>query len=71
MAVEELRRRGFIFEDLVDGMVHQIDPHKWDAYVRTTWPEITSHFPSQAEVLCVMDAGGVFFGPFAGWEREA
>ena len=69
-AVERLSSKGFVFEDLMDGKVHQHDPHQWDDYVATAWPELVSHFPAQAEVLGLVQAGEVFFGPFCGWESE-
>jgi hypothetical protein len=71
LLVERLSGRGFVFEDLLDGQVHQHDPHKWDEYVSSVWPELVGHFPPQAEVLRLVQTSGVFFGPFRGWESDA
>jgi hypothetical protein len=70
LAVEKLSGQGFVFEDLVDGNVHQLDPIKWDEYVSSSWPEFPDHFPPQADMTRFVRAGGVFFGPFCGWESE-
>ncbi|HEV3436835.1 MAG TPA: hypothetical protein VG122_05725 [Gemmata sp.] len=70
LAVEKLKSQGFGFEDLVDGKVHQLDPLKWEEFVLSTWPEFPDYFPPQADILRFVEAGGVFFGPFCGWESE-
>ena len=71
LAVEKLRGQGYEFEDLLDGKVHQLDPFKWDEYVSSAWPELPDYFPPQADMQRFVRAGGVFFGPFCGWESEA
>ena len=71
LAVEQLRGQGYEFEDLVDGQVHQLEPLKWDWYVSSTWPELPDYFPQQADMLRFVKAGGVFFGPFCGWESDS
>ena len=43
---------------------------QWDEYVLATWPEFVGHFPPQADVLKLLQSGGVFFGPFCGWDAE-
>ncbi len=70
LAVEKLSGMGHIFEDLMDGKVHQLDPLKWDEYVSASWPELPNYFPQQADMQQFVKAGGVFFGPFCGWESE-
>ena len=71
LAVEKLSGQGYVFEDLCDGKVHQLDPLKWDEYVSASWSELPEYFPSQADMMRFVQAGGVFFGPFCGWESEA
>jgi hypothetical protein len=71
LAVEKLRCQGYEFEDLLDGKVHQLDPLKWDEYVSSAWPELPDYFPPQADIERFVRAGGVFFGPFCGWESDA
>lgn len=66
IAVENLKAKGWLFEDLFGGSVHQIDAHQWAEYVATTWPELPGHFPSQQKVMMLLESGGVFFGPFCG-----
>ncbi len=70
-AVAQIRKRGYVFLDLADGKVHQLDPLKWSSYVKDTWPEFESHFPTQEELIQGIDSGKVFFGPFAGYEKPS
>jgi hypothetical protein len=67
-AVSKLRSQGFVFT-AIQGQVSQLDPALWTDYVRHTWSEFEQHFPTQQELLGTMQVGGVFFGPFAGYER--
>ena len=56
----------------MNGKVHQLDPLKWDEYVATSWPELPTTFryrPTCSDSS--PKSGGVFFGPFCGWESEA
>lgn len=71
LAVKQLTGRGYIFEDVVGGNVHQLDPLQWDAYVKSTWPELPDYFPPQDDIQRFISAGGVFFGPFAAWEQDS
>jgi len=60
-----------VFEELLDGQVHQLDPLKWDEYVASAWPELPNYFPPQEEMLRFVGAGGgVFYGPFHSWQSE-
>ena len=70
LAVEELASRGYVFEDLMDGQVHQLDPSEWNEHIASTWPECPDRFPSQSDLPGFIAAGGVFFGPFLAWETE-
>lgn len=70
-AVAQVQARGYEFLDLSDGVVHQLDPMKWQQHVSQAWPEFPNHFPSQAQVLAGLAAPEwVFFGPFAAYEAE-
>ena len=71
LAASKLAERGWLFEDLFDGTVQQLDPNKWNEHVTVSWPELLEHLPAQAEILRLVNAGGVFFGPFCGWESDA
>ena len=67
---DRLRGDGYVFEDVVGGRMDQLDPLKWNAYVASTWQEYADHFPSQEDMLRLVDSGGVFLGPFLSWEQE-
>lgn len=71
LAVGRLQADGYLLEDVVGGQVQQLDPSSWARYVEATWPEFQGRMPSQAEVFNLLNTGGVFFGPFAGWDQEA
>jgi hypothetical protein len=71
VAVAALRADGHIFEELVDGKVHQLDPVSWPGYLERLWPDLAGQLPAQPDVADFLKLGGVFFGPFLGWEREA
>lgn len=69
-AVEALRSKGLIFEDVIGGQVHQLDPLQWDEFVGATYVDLSTEFPRQEDVLSMVPKGGVFFGPFCGYESE-
>jgi hypothetical protein len=69
-AFAQITKRGYEFLELSDGKIHQMDPHEWDVYVTTAWPEFTSQFPKQSEVLAALAPGWVLFGPFCGYETQ-
>jgi hypothetical protein len=71
MAAGKLAEEGWQFDDLLDGKVDQLDPQKWDEHVASVWPELRGHLLPQADILRLVQAGGVYFGPFCGWESEA
>jgi len=71
-AVELLGDQGFVFEELLDGKVHQLDPLQWDKYISDRWADIPrDHFPDQPQLLEIVAAGGIFFGPYISWERDS
>jgi hypothetical protein len=67
-AVSNVTGRGFEFIDIVDRQIVEIDASRWDEFVRETWPDFVSHFPSQREVQKGLQAEFVFTGPFASYE---
>jgi hypothetical protein len=69
-AVERLRSRHFVFEDLVNSVVKERDPQQWDIYVERVWSDLRDHFPRQEDIQRLMERGGVLFGPFLSWEKE-
>jgi hypothetical protein len=71
LAVNRLGEVGWLFEDLVNGRVEQLDPHRWDEYVASAPKEWAGSLPSQEMVVRLVQAGAVFFGPFCGWESGA
>lgn len=52
-----------------EGNIVQLDPALWAEYVSHTWPEFTTHFPDKLGLGSLMERGGYFYGPFAGFER--
>jgi hypothetical protein len=69
-AFGQVTKRGYEFLQVVDGKIHQMDPHEWDLHVSTAWPEFPLHFPKQCEVLAELSPGWVFFGPFCSYESQ-
>jgi hypothetical protein len=80
LAVQHLRKLGFIFQDLVKSKVDQLDPAKWTEYVDREctallreFPgrekSIRDHYPDQARITKLLEVGGVLLGPFHSWER--
>lgn len=67
-AVSSLTSRGFEFIDISDRQIHEIDPTKWDAFVKEAWPEFISYFPPQSKVLSDLNSEFLFTGPFASYE---
>jgi hypothetical protein len=69
--VSTLKSQGMEFVDLLGGKVIQLDPFDWwEGYVIENYAQYSDHFPDQDTVMKVVAEGGVFQGPFAGWEKE-
>ncbi len=68
LAVEKLAAQGYVFDDVLGGQVHQLDPSKWDEFILHRWQEFSDHFPPQSEMEKFMAENAVIFGPFCGWE---
>jgi hypothetical protein len=71
LVVGELRSRGFEFIDIADQKIHEMDATKWDNFVAEAWPEFSSHFPTQREVLSKLPLDLLFTGPFAGYNEQS
>lgn len=69
-AVEAIRTEGYVFEELVDGKVIQLDPALWPGLLERQYPDLVERLPAQPDAADFLMTGGVFFGPFLGWERE-
>ena len=70
-AVSALESQGMEFVDLLGGQVIQLDPNEWwDGFVMRNYAEFSEHFPDQGAVNKVVLEGGIFHGPFAGWEAK-
>lgn len=65
-AVARLAGMGYAFDDL-DGKAREIDVAIWPQYVEKVWPEFTDGLPPPELVPGIVEGGGVFFGPFAGF----
>ena len=66
-SVLKLKNDGYIFEN-IQGEIHELDPLKWQEYVREKWNEFKDRLPTQDEILLKVEAGEIFCGPFAGYE---
>jgi hypothetical protein len=62
-AIKKLLEQGYEFLD-IQGAITELPAEKWDAFVSASFPEFSTHFPTQEAVLQGMEAGIVFFGPF-------
>jgi hypothetical protein len=67
-AVSNLTKRGFEFIDIADRQIHELDPEKWDAFVKEAWSEFSDYFPPQSKVLGELNTEFLFTGPFAGYD---
>lgn len=65
--VSALVQMGFEVSEVV-GDVTELRTDRWDEYVAQVWPEAAHALPTQAELGEILESGGVFFGPFAGFE---
>jgi hypothetical protein len=70
VAVANLVKRGLEFVDIAENQIHEIDPHKWDQFVREAWPEFAEYFPAQRRVLEDLEKGFLHVGPFASYEPQ-
>ncbi|MDI4635817.1 hypothetical protein J7U46_22315 [Pelomonas sp. V22] len=66
-AVAAARADGYVFDDVYEGKVAQLDPSKWwEEHVMVRWAEHADFFPSQERVEAVVATGGLFRGPNLG-----
>ncbi|OAI40986.1 hypothetical protein AYO40_00460 [Planctomycetaceae bacterium SCGC AG-212-D15] len=81
LAVRHLRMQGFIFQDVVNSKVDQLNPLKWTEYVDHEVAALSGEFPGQehliranypdqAQIIALTESGGTLLGPFHSWERE-
>jgi len=68
--VERLQDNHYIFVDILDE-IRELDAYKWNLFVESAWQEFADHFPSQKELLELIELGEVFFGPFIGYSTES
>jgi hypothetical protein len=66
-SVWALERMGFEFASVV-GDVVEVPVERWDDYVAEVWSDAADLLPRQADLPEILKEGGVFFGPFAGFE---
>ncbi len=70
-AVSIAKSMGMENVELTESEPAEIDPEDWwDGYVLPNYPGISDSFPSQEQILEIVDKGMVFHGPFAGWKNE-
>lgn len=82
MAVQALQSRGYVFEDLVNQKVKQLEQVQWTEYLQAAWGDLSEQFPEQtdairqqfpdaASIQQLMSTSGVAFGPFLCWETDS
>lgn len=65
-AVATITALHYTFED-IEGVAREIPIDAWDRYVAAVWPDFAGQLPSGEELPALVEAGAVFFGPFAGF----
>jgi hypothetical protein len=68
-AVATITAMHYIFAD-IEGVAREIPVSAWGRYVSTVWPDVADHLPSTEELPALVEAGAVFFGPFAGFQHR-
>ena len=58
---------GYIVEDM-DPKGGAVPLKRWNEHVAERWPEVPGHFPTQGNVLAVIQKNDAVFSPFAGFE---
>lgn len=71
MIIPGLQQLGWIFEDLENHRVDEMEVEHWDAFVEATWPELKADLPDRAGIDALIGTGGAFYGPFAVWGTGA
>ncbi|WP_339106702.1 hypothetical protein [Roseovarius rhodophyticola] len=70
-AVYELRSEGFVYEEVHDGKINQLDPAVWwEKHVMKFWPHHSDDFPSQEHIQVLVDTGGTHKGPALEWRNS-
>jgi hypothetical protein len=65
IAVEDLSAQHFVFDEVRDNGVHQIDALEWDEYASLNQCAFKQLLPAQDEVVrFVEQERGIFYGPF-------
>ena len=67
-AIARLAGMGYAY-DALDGKVREIDLAIWPEYVTKVWPDFADALPPPELVPGIVEGGGVFFGPLAGFDR--
>jgi len=70
LAVSGLCKLGFEFLDIADDKIHELDPMKWDDFIKEAWSDFSDHFPSQKNVMNRLASELFFTGPFASYEER-
>jgi hypothetical protein len=69
--VKKLKNKNYIFVDILDDDIKELDAYKWNLFVESAWKEFTDYFPTQKELLDMVKSGEVFFSPFIGYSTES
>ena len=70
-AVNRLNGEKYMIVDFVSVQAEQIDPKTWSRYIVSRYPTTFDKFPSESEVIRLIETGGILLGPFSSWKDEA
>jgi hypothetical protein len=68
--IPALGEMGWVFEELENHRVDEMEVEHWDAFVDATWPELKDDMPDRAAIDEMLESGGAFYGPFSVWSNS-
>jgi len=69
--VKKLKNKNYIFVNILDEDIRELDAYKWNLFIESAWKEFADYFPTQKELLDMVKSGEVFFGPFLCYSTES
>jgi hypothetical protein len=68
--IPALTEMGWVFEDLENHRVDEMEVEHWEAFIDATWPELKQDLPDRAAIDELLVTGGpAFYGPFSVWSE--
>lgn len=62
--------QGYEFIDITDRKIDELDPLRWDTFVKEAWSDFSEHFPDQQAVIARLSTEFFFTGPFASYTEN-